>query len=272
MNFVQKISAFIQKNNSLLCIGLDTEVAKLPKHLLGNPNPQFDFNKAIVDATSDLVSSYKINSAFYEAEGAKGIEQLKKTTDYISNQYTGIPVILDAKRADIGNTNQGYVKFAFDYLNIDAITIHPYLGSEAIQPFLDCKDKGIIILCKTSNPGAAELQDLLINDEPLYKVLAKKVVSDWNKNNNCLLVIGATYPEEMKQIREITPYMFFLVPGIGAQGGDLEKVLAAGLTKGKSGLIINSGRAIIYASAGFDFAEKAREEAEKLRNEINKYR
>jgi len=247
MNFLQKLEKAISKNNSLLSVGLD--------------NSSFEFNKKIIDQTYDLVCAYKPNSAFYEANGAEGIEQLKKTFIYIQKKYPNIPIIFDAKRADIGNTNEGYVKFAFDYLNADAITLHPYLGKEALQPFLDQKEKGCFILCKTSNAGAGEFQDI----DNLYLTIAKNVSKSWNYNNNCGLVVGATYPKDLTRIRKIVGNMPILVPGIGFQGGDLEKTLKAGLTKEKSGLIINSSRGII-------FAENPREEALKLRNEINKYR
>lgn len=251
MTFLQKLEKAIRKNNSLLCVGLD--------------NSSFEFNKKIIDQTYDLVCAYKPNSAFYEANGAEGIKQLKKTFSYIQKKYPAIPTILDAKRADIGNTNQGYVKFAFDYLRADAITLHPYLGGEALQPFLDQKEKGCFILCKTSNTGAGEFQDIKNENKPIFLTVAINVSENWNKNNNCCLVVGATYPEELSKVRKIVKDMLILVPGIGAQGGDLEKTLKAGLTKDKSGLIISISRAII-------FAKDIRAESLKYRNEINKYR
>jgi orotidine-5'-phosphate decarboxylase len=272
MSFHTKLADLIQKNNSLVCVGLDSEISKLPESFRLKGNPQFEFNKAIIDATHDLVSSYKPNSAFYEADGEQGVKELKLTCDYLTSTYPEIPIILDAKRADIGNTNNGYVTHAFDYLKVDAITLHPYLGSEALKPFLARNDKGLIILCRTSNPGAGELQDLQVNGEPLYQIVAKKVSSEWNKNNNCLLVVGATYPEELAEIRKLTGDMTFLVPGVGAQGGDVEKTIKAGLNSQKAGLIISSSRGIIFASNGDDFADRAREETQKLRDEINKYR
>ncbi|MGE5042454.1 MAG: orotidine-5'-phosphate decarboxylase [Candidatus Levyibacteriota bacterium] len=272
MTFQQKFEAAVEKNNSLLCIGLDSDFSKLPKKVLSEKNPQFAFNKAVIDKTFDLVSTYKINSAFYEARGARGIDELKMTCDYINSNYKDIGIILDAKRADIGNTNNGYVQFAYDYLGVDAITLHPYLGQEAIQPFLDRTDKTSIILCRTSNPGAGELQDLEIQRETLYTKVAKLVATKWNKNGNCMMVVGATYPKELAEIRAIAPDMTFLIPGIGAQGGDVEKTLQAGLTKNKKGLIIHSARGIIFASSGEDFATAARSEAQKLKDEINKFR
>jgi len=266
MNFQQKLDRIIKKNNSLVCVGLDSDISKLPSRFKKNKYPQFAFNKEIIEKTHDLVCAYKLNSAFYESQGAEGVKELKMTCDYLKKNYPIIPIILDAKRADIGNTNEGYVKFAFDYLRADAITLHPYLGREAIEPFLQKKDKGIIILCKTSNKGAGELQDLIINKRQLYKIVAQKVVKEWNKNKNCLLVVGATYPKELKEVRKIVgDNMTLLIPGIGAQGGDLEKTVKAGLNKKKSRIIINSSRGII-------FSEKPRKEARKLKEEINKFR
>lgn len=262
----------MKKNNSLVCVGLDSDINKLPQSLKKKTNPQFEFNKAIIEKTHDLVCAYKPNSAFYEALGEKGIKQLKMTCDYLHKNYPQIPIILDAKRADIGSTNLGYVTYAYDYLGVDAITLHPYLGSEAIRPFLERADKASIILCRTSNLGAGEFQDLLIGKTPLYKTVAKKVIKHWNKLNNCMLVVGATYPAELKVVRKLAGEMTFLVPGIGAQGGEVEKTMKAGLNSDKMGMIINSSRGIIFASNGKDFSQKAREETIKLRDEINKYR
>lgn len=272
MTFQQKLDKIVRKNNSLLCVGLDPVMEKLPKHLLGQNYPFFAFNKAIIDATHDLVCSYKPNSAFYEALGEQGIGELKKTCDYLRKKYPEIPIILDAKRADIGSTNEGYVTFIFDYLGIDAVTLHPYLGSEALKPFLDRKDRGSIILCRTSNPGAGEFQDLVCKNEPLYTIVAKTVIKKWNTNNNCFMVVGATYPKELATIRKLAGDMTFLVPGIGAQGGDIEKTVKAGLNSKKAGMIINSSRGIIFAGSGKDFAQKARNEAQKVYNTINNYR
>ncbi len=272
MNFIEKLDLAILKSNSLLCVGLDSAFEKLPAHIKAKENAIFEFNKAIIDATADVVCAYKPNSAFYEALGAKGIEQLKMTLDYINEKYPHLVTILDAKRADIGSTNDGYVKFAFEYLKADAVTLHPYLGSEALKPFLDRKDKGAIILCRTSNPGAGEFQDLSAGGEPLYRAVARKVAREWNKNGNCMLVVGATYPDEMKEIRAIVGDMHLLVPGVGAQGGDVEKTVKAGINSKRAGMVINSSRGIIFAGNGTDFAEKARAEAIKTRDEINKYR
>lgn len=272
-SFKSKLQTTIAKNNSLVCIGLDPDLSKLPASLAGKPQSLFNFNKAIIDATADVVCAFKPNSAFYESLGADGITQLQKTCGYILKKYPNLPIILDGKRADIGATNEHYAKFAFNYLKADAITVHPYLGGEALKPFLDYTEKGIIILCRTSNPGAAELQDLQVNGEELYKIVARKVAEVWNSNDNCLLVVAATYPEELAEVRAICgEEMVFLVPGIGAQGGDLEKTLKAGLNSKSRGLIISSSRDIIFASTEADFAEAARTKALQLRDEINEAR
>ena len=272
MSFQSKISEISTENNSLLCIGLDSDINKLPFHIKGTDNPQYNFNKAIIEATHDLVCAYKPNSAFYEAQGEEGIRQLKQTVYFVKENYPKIPVILDAKRADIGNTNEGYVKFAFDHLGADAITLHPYLGKDALKPFLERRDKGLFILCRTSNSGAGEFQDLEIDGKPLYQVIAAKVAKDWNYNGNCGLVVGATYPKELDIVRHIVGNIPILIPGIGAQGGDLEKTVQAGVDKTGLNALINSSRGIIFASTGVNFAEKAREEALKLKNLINKQR
>lgn len=266
MSFISILNDAVEKNNSLVCIGLDPVLEKIPEEFKAKDKPFFEFNKSIIDATHGSVCAYKPNSAFYESLGAEGIDQLKETCDYIKQNYPEIPIILDAKRGDIGNTNNGYIGFAFDYLGCDAITLHPYMGRDSLQPFLDHSDKGCIILCQTSNEGAGEFQSLEVAGEELYKTVAKAVADKWNSNGNCLLVVGATHPEELKEVREITGgEMTFLVPGIGAQGGDIETTLKAGLNSSGNGLIINSSRAIIYA-------ENPRQEAEKLKNQINSYR
>jgi orotidine-5'-phosphate decarboxylase len=272
-DFQSKLQSTVSTNNSLLCIGLDSNPDKLPPHLRNQAEPQFAFNRAIIDATADLVCAYKPNSAFYEGAGAQGIAELQKTCQYILETYPAIPIILDAKRADIGSTNEGYTRFAFEYLQVDAITLHPYLGKEALEPFLAHRDKGLIILCRTSNPGANEFQDLPCGEEKIYQLVARTVQNDWNSKGNCLLVVGATYPGEMAEIRTIVgDDMVFLVPGVGAQGGDVEQTLKAGLTTRRDGLIISSSREIIFASDGPDFAEAARQKAIALRDDINKYR
>ncbi len=243
--------------------------------------PQFEFNKWIIEETHEYAAAYKPNSAFYEARGDQGMKELKMTMDYLIKNYPDIFTILDAKRADIGNTNNGYVTAIFDWLGFDAVTLHPYLGKEALLPFLERKDKGCIILCRTSNPGAGELQDLNVQPSGLHKtgvghlesgcptpkklwqIVAEKVSKDWNKNKNCMLVVGATYPEEMKKVREVAGDMTFLVPGIGAQGGSVKNVLEAGKNSQGLGLIINSSRGII-------FSDNPKLEAQKLCEEIRR--
>jgi len=263
MTFQEKLDAAIEKNNSLLCVGLDSNRERLPERFQKKDYPQFAFNKWIIEETHDAVCAYKPNAAFYEARGADGIKELEMTCHYLRKYYPEIPIILDAKRGDIGSTNSGYLHFAFVYLQTDAITLHPYLGKEALQPFLDKKDKGCIILCRTSNPGAGEFQD--IGNQPLYLQVAKQVSTQWNTNRNCLLVVGATYPYELAEVRKIVGDMTILVPGIGAQGGDIEKTIRAGLNSSGAGIIINAGRSII-------FAKDPRSEAEKLKKQISTYR
>jgi len=268
--FQRKLLKIQEKNNSLVCVGLDTDLEKIPKHLLDKADSIFTFNKAIIDTTTDLVCAYKPNIAFYEAQGISGLKSLKKTIDYLRKKYSEIPIILDAKRADIDSTNLGYIKMAFEFLQVDAITLHPYLGKQALMPFLTLKDKFFFILCRTSNPGAGEFQDLRVAPNlKLYQYLAKKVTKEWNFNHNCGLVVSATYPEELVKIRKIAGKMIFLIPGVGVQGADVEKTVKAAQS---GNFLINSSRGIIYASSGRDFAQKAREETVKLRNLINKYR
>jgi orotidine-5'-phosphate decarboxylase len=269
-------------NSSFVCVGLDFDIWKAPtKQIKGSKymapaQVAVAFNRMIVDATKDLVCAYKPNVAFYEAFGAQGIAALRRTIIDIKSIAPDIPVILDAKRADIGNTNIGYADFAFDYLCADAITVHPYLGGDALSPFLERSDKGVIVLCRTSNPGAGEFQDgLLCGDTipgghmPVYKYVAHRVVNTWNMQSNCAVVVGATYPDELREVREIVGDMPILIPGIGAQGGDVEKTVSAGKDSRGKGMIINSSRGIIFASQGSDFLEAARFETEKLRDNIN---
>jgi orotidine-5'-phosphate decarboxylase len=265
MNVSDKLQARTQQCNSLLCVGLDSELEKISGKFRSSATPQFDFNKMIIDTTHEYVSCYKPNMAFYEARGEQGIRELKMTMDYIQEKHSDIFTICDAKRADIGNTNQGYVESIFDWFGFDAITLHPYLGKEALQPFLDRKDKTSIILCRTSNPGAPEFQDLISEGKPLWQIVANHVATTWNVNNNCMLVIGATYPDEMRVIRSLFPMITFLVPGIGAQGGDVKATVQAGKNEEGTGLIISASRSII-------FDQDPGKAAQILRDEINMYR
>lgn len=278
-NFRELIEAQWERRN-FVCVGLDSEFGKIPESARrsGNecevsvPNTIVAFNRAIVEATKDLVCAYKPNAAFYEAHGAEGIAALHRTIADIHAIAPDVPVILDAKRGDIGNTNAGYAEMAFDYLQADAITVHPYLGAEALQPFLERKDKGIFVLCRTSNPGADEFQDLVVHGRLLYQFVAYRVAKHWNQHKNCGLVVGATYPDELREVRDTVGDMPILIPGIGAQGGDVEKTVAAGKDSRGQGMIINASRSIIFASQGPDFAEAARRETSKLHDLINQYR
>ncbi len=262
---------------NFVCVGLDPEYSRLPaavKSARSHEGALFTFVRAIIDATHDLVCAYKPNSAFYEAQGSEGLNALTKIVHYIKDTYPTVPVILDAKRADIGSTNLGYVTSAFDLLGVDAITVHPYLGKEALAPFLARKEKGIIVLAKTSNPGSGEFQDLLVGElqEPLYQVIARNVARYWNTDGNCALVVGATYPAELQRVRSIVGDLPILIPGIGAQGGDIAATVSAGKDSRGWGIIVNSSRGIIYASSEQDFAQAARNATLELNAEINKCR
>lgn len=258
MNFIDKLSKKWHEGK-FVSIGLDTVAEKMPKGM-----SFFEFNKAIIDATHDLVAVYKPNTAFYEAEGAKGIEELKKTADYITKKYPDIFLLIDAKRADIGNTNEGYAKFVYNYLSADALTVHPYLGQEAMEPFLNVQGKGVFVLCRTSNPGSSEFQDLETNGMTLYQKVAFQVARKWNSKDNAGLVVGATYPIELQKIRSIAKTLPILIPGVGAQGGDVGDAVGAV----KKNFIISASRSVIYSSNGSDFAEAARIATAKLNDEI----
>lgn len=266
MNIVSKYDERAKKVNSLLCVGLDADISKIPQKFLDMEFPQFEFNKFIIEETHEFAAAYKPNSAFYEARGDKGIRELKMTYDYLREKHPDIFTILDFKRGDIGNTNNGYVEFAFDWLGTDAATVQPYQGSEALAPFLNRKDKCSIVLIRTSNPGSPEIQDLkLENGDMVWEVVARNVTEKWNANGNLMAVIGATYPEEMSKARKIMGDMTFLIPGTGAQGGEVKDFVSLGKNKDGRGMIINSSRGII-------FSENPKAEAQKLRDEINKYR
>jgi orotidine-5'-phosphate decarboxylase len=270
--FITKLEQCWQRGY-FVCVGLDPEYSRLPEAVKASQSVTdalFVFAHDIIDTTHDLVCAYKPNIAFYEALGTDGLHALTRTVRYIKERYPHIPIILDAKRADIGNTNLGYVTSAFDLLEVDAITVHPYLGKEALLPFLARKEKGIIVLAKTSNPGSDEFQNLPVGEagEPLYQVVARSVAQRWNTNENCGLVVGATYPSELKLVREIVGDMPLLIPGIGAQGGNVAATVKAGQDSRGWGMIINSSRGILYASKGDDFAQAARRAALELSVEI----
>jgi len=255
-----------------LCVGLDSDLEKIPEAARKEDTRTtiVAFNRAIVDATKDLVCAYKPNPAFYEAHGDEGMAALRETISYIVDVVGDVPVILDAKRGDIANTNEQYARAAFDYLRSDAITVQPYLGREPLEPFYKRRDKGVIVLCHTSNPGANEIQGLKLEGELLYKVVARLAATEWNGHGNSCVMVGATYPEKLGEVRAIVGDMPILVAGVGAQAGDLEKTVKNGLDAKKRGLIVNASRSVIFAGTGADFADKARESAERLHGAIMK--
>jgi orotidine-5'-phosphate decarboxylase len=269
--FTQRLADVWDRNNSLVCVGLDPEIERLPASIAGEPSPIFQFNKAIVDATADLVCAFKPQFAHYAAYEAE--DQLERTIEYIQSRYPHVPVILDSKRGDVGNTAERYAIEAFERYHADAVTVNPYLGGDSLEPFLKHADKGVIILCRTSNPGARDVQDLQVGagagTRKLYHAIAELAAQKWNSRGNCMLVVGATYPRELAEIREIVGEMPFLVPGVGAQGGDVAQAVQNGRTKAGTGLVISSSRAILYASSGADFATAARTAAMTLRDQIN---
>jgi orotidine-5'-phosphate decarboxylase len=262
MKFTDKLLSASRKNKSWLCIGLDPDPELMPGVDV------LQFNKAIIEATSDLVCAYKPNLAFYEALGTKGLAILEKTVKYVPGD---IPVVADAKRGDIGNTARAYAKALFSVLGFDAATVNPYLGFDSLEPFINYQDKGVFILCRTSNKGALDFQDLHTNGLPLYEVVAQKA-QEWNIHGNIGLVVGATYPEELKRVRAICPEMPLLIPGIGAQGGDLASAVGYGVDARGEKAIINVSRQILYASKEKNVAQAARNVAEKIRKQINDYR
>ena len=264
----QDIINQIKTKKSFLCVGLDTDIKKIPQHLLKEEDPVFAFNKAIIDATAKYAVAYKPNTAFYEVYGAKGWLSLEKTITYIKENYPEMFVIADAKRGDIGNTSANYARAFFETLKADAITVAPYMGVDSVEPFLGFDGKWVILLALTSNKGSKDFQYLDTDGKELYKnVLLKS--KEWADSEKMMYVVGATHPEELGEIRQMMPASFLLVPGVGAQGGDLQAVAKFGLNK-DCGLIVNSSRGIIYASNGEDFAEKAAEEAKKLQNQMEK--
>jgi len=265
MNFTEKLITASRRNRSLLCIGLDPDPKLMPDKI-----GIVEFKKTIIEATSDLVCAYKPNFAFYEALGNDGLDALKRTVDYMPED---IPIIGDAKRGDIGNTAKAYARAIFETFNFDAATVNPYLGFDSIEPFIQYQDKGVFILCRTSNAGAVDFQALrcMEHDRPLFEIVALKA-EEWNVHGNIGLVVGATYPEELRLIRQSHPDMPLLIPGIGAQGGDLASVVRYGVDAQGERAIINSSRQILYASRGRDFAQAARLAASELRDQINHYR
>ncbi len=264
--FHSQLAAASAAAESLVCVGLDPEVERFPAHLRARPDAILAFNRAIIDATADLVCAYKPQIAHYAAVGAE--EQLQDTLRYIRDKAPGVPIILDAKRGDIGSTAEKYAREAFERYGADAVTINPYLGRDSAEPFLQYADKGVVILCRTSNAGSGEFQNLQVGDRKLYQIVAERVAGEWNSRGNCLLVVGATYPGELADIRARTGEMTFLVPGVGAQGGDVNEAVRNGRAKQGAGLVINSSRGILYAGSGEDFATAARRATLDLRAAI----
>jgi orotidine-5'-phosphate decarboxylase len=258
----------IQQKRSFLCIGLDTDIQKIPRNLLDTSDPVFAFNKEIIDRTHDLVVAYKLNLAFYESLGAQGLISLDKTVKYIREKCPEMFIIADAKRGDIGNTSNLYARTFFDFFDFDAVTVAPYMGEDSVKPFMTYLDKWVILLALTSNKGAFDFQFIEDKDsgEKLYETVLKKSQS-WGSTNNMMYVVGATKAESLAGIRDIVPDHFLLVPGVGAQGGSLQEVARYGMNS-RCGLLVNSSRGIIYASDGADFAEKAREQAEAVQLEM----
>jgi orotidine-5'-phosphate decarboxylase len=265
MNRAQLFDQILQKR-SYLCVGLDTDLTKIPKHLLSEKDPVFEFNKQIIDATHDYTVAYKPNIAFYEALGPRGWESLEKTLAYIPKD---IFTIADAKRGDIGNTSALYAKAFFEQMNFDSITVAPYMGEDSVKPFLNFKDKWVILLAHTSNPGSSDFQPMesTVTGRKLYEEVMLKS-QEWSSADQLMYVVGATQAEKMQSIRALAPDHFFLVPGIGAQGGDLEMVSKYGMNS-MCGLLVNSARAIIYASDDKDFAQAARNESRKVRDAMH---
>lgn len=257
-----KLARRISETNSFVCVGLDPDFKKLPERFREQANAQQRFGEWIVDQTAEFAAAIKVNVAFYEARGLEGIAEMERTIEYVRARHPNLVTICDAKRADIGNTNQGYVEAIFDRMNFDAVTLHPYLGREALAPFLTRRDKMSVVLCRTSNPGAGEFQDLSVDGKPLWLRVAERVSEQWDVNGSCALVVGATYPEEMRRIRAAAPSTTFLVPGIGAQGGDVRAAVEAGLDAQGRGLLLSASRSIL-------FSEDPGRAGRELRDEIN---
>ena len=272
MNFIEQLTAAWRGNHSLLCVGLDPDVSRFPADLLAQPDAIYQFCKAMIDATADLACSFKPQIAYFAALRAE--DQLEAICRYIKSTYPHIPVILDAKRGDIGATAGQYAREAFERYAADAVTVNPYMGFDSVAPYLEWKDKGVIVLCRTSNAGGSDLQFLDVNGKPLYQHVAQLVADRWNTSGQCALVVGATFPNELAQVRQIVGDMPLLVPGIGAQGGDIAATVKAGKTANGTGMMINSSRAILYATTQQDetYVDAARRVAQETRDAINAHR
>ncbi|MBN1540850.1 orotidine-5'-phosphate decarboxylase [candidate division KSB1 bacterium] len=268
MTFSQRVQDCIEKKHSLLCIGLDSDPQKVPPHLQSESDPVLVFNRAIIEATADLAAAYKINTAFYESRGSAGWDSLQATFDSLP---VDVIKIADAKRGDIGNTSRHYAQTFFEQINADALTVNPYMGRDSVAPFLEDPQKGVFFLCLTSNPGSRDFQYLSVGGTTLYETVAAEV-QKWNEKGNCGLVVGATHPSELQAVRRIAPDLPFLIPGIGAQGGDLEKSVFFGTDQKGGAALLNSSRAILYASTGKDFVDAARRVAEMTRQALERAR
>ena len=271
VNFINKLNAAWSGNRSLLCVGLDPDLSRLPAGLQ-DAHGIVTFCKAIVDATADVACAFKPQVAYFAAIGAE--RQLEQVCEYIRTKYPNVPLVLDAKRGDIGATAHQYAREAYDRYGADAVTVSPYMGFDSVEPYLEWPDRGVIVLCRTSNAGGSDLQFLTVDGKPLYQHVAQMVASKWNRNGQCALVVGATFPEELRQVRAIVGDMPLLVPGVGAQGGDVQATVSAGKTADGNGMMINSSRAILYAmpQAGEDYVAAARRVAIETRDSINLYR
>lgn len=247
MSSIAKFNARAQAVGSLVCVGLDTDPALIPARFQASATPQYDFNRWVIEQTAPYAAAFKINTAFYEARGAAGWAELEQTSAYLRDQHPSLLTICDAKRGDIGSTSAAYARALFDHLGFDCVTLNPYLGRDALEPFLSRGEKGCILLCRTSNPGAGEFQDMPVGGKPLWLWIAEQISRTWNGQHNCMLVMGATYPREIEQVRAVVGDMPLLIPGVGAQGGSLEATVRAGLTPDKGGILINASRSIIYA-------------------------
>ena len=270
MSFMTALRQRWQTANTLVCVGLDPEPAKFPARFAKDPDAVFAFCRDIADATAPYACAFKPQIAHFAALGAE--RALERLIAHIKSSHPDMPVILDSKRGDIGSTAQHYATEAFDRYGADAVTANPYLGRDALQPFLDRADRGVIILCRTSNPGAGELQDLLVAGRPLYQHVAEKAAIEWNTNGNIALVVGATWPEQLAEVRVLVKDMPLLVPGVGAQGGDAAAVVSNAKSADGAGLMISSSRAVLYASSGEDYADAAAAAARALRDAINPHR
>lgn len=272
VNFIDKLAAATGGHDSLLCVGLDPDIAKFPAELQGKSDAIFAFCKSIIDATADLACAFKPQIAYFAALAAE--DQLHSICDYLRQTYPHIPIVLDAKRGDIGATAEQYAREAFERYGADAVTVNPYMGFDSVAPYMEWKDRGAIVLCRTSNPGGSDLQFMNVDGVPLYQHVARMVAEKWNLNGQCGLVVGATFPQELAAVRKIVGDMPLLVPGIGAQGGDIQATVQAGRTASGGGMMINSSRAILYAKpvGDEDYAQAAQRVARETRDAINQFR